>query len=89
DDVMGALEQHPEWSQEVRRLLLTDALLKLPALVQDLAKEVRQLAEAQGRTEQQVAALVQAQQQPEARVALLVEAQRQLLDRMVRMEGCL
>lgn len=68
-------------------------MLELPTLVQELAKEVRQLAEAQRRTEQQVSALMQAQHQTEAQLAALaqevqrfVEEQRQLTDHVARVE---
>lgn len=60
-DLVRLLGQHPEWQAELRRQLLTDELLELPALV-------RQLAEAQVRTEQRLDALT-------ARVDTLVEVQ--------------
>ncbi len=52
--LLRLLEQHPEWRAELRRLVLTDDLLGLPALV-------RGLAEAQTRTEARVAELAEAQ----------------------------
>ncbi|GBC92089.1 hypothetical protein HRbin15_00552 [bacterium HR15] len=51
-DLIRLLEEHPEWRAEMRRVLLTDALLQLPELVRDLT-------EAQRRTEQQVAELAE------------------------------
>jgi hypothetical protein len=70
------LREHPEWQAELRRLILTDELLELPSLV-------RQLVEAQRRTEEQVAQLTEAQRRTEealgrtqAQVAQLTEAQR-------------
>ncbi len=75
-DLVGLLEQHPHWRAELRRLVLSDELLELPTLA-------RRLAEAQQRTEGQlaaltgrVAALAEAQQRTEARVAALAEAQQ-------------
>lgn len=44
-DLMRLLDQHPEWRAELRRLLLTEELLSLPQVV-------RELAEAQARTEE-------------------------------------
>jgi hypothetical protein len=49
-DLLRLLEQHPEWRADLRLHVLSDELLELPSLV-------RQLVEAQGRTEQQLAAL--------------------------------
>ncbi len=51
-DLIRLLEEHPEWRAELRRVLLTEDLLRLPDLV-------RELIEAQQRTEQQLAELVQ------------------------------
>jgi len=75
-DLVRLLEERPEWRAELRRLVLTDELLALPELV-------RALAEAQRRTEVQVAALAEAQRRSEdrlgrveERIAGLTEAQR-------------
>jgi hypothetical protein len=70
-DLVRILEEHPEWRAELRRLVLTDELLTLPELVRDLV-------EAQRRTEEQVAALVEAQRRIEAQVAALVDAQQHI-----------
>jgi hypothetical protein len=67
-DLIELLAQHPEWRAELRRHVLSDDLLEVPALI-------RQLAEAQARTEARVEALVEAQARTEARVEALVEAQ--------------
>ncbi len=74
-DLLLLLEEHPEWRAELRRHVLTDELLELPALV-------RQLAEAQARTEERLAgltarveALVEAQARTEQRLVALAEAQ--------------
>jgi polyhydroxyalkanoate synthesis regulator phasin len=49
-DLLRLLEQHPEWQAEMRRHVLTEELLELPALV-------RRLTEAQTRTDEQLAIL--------------------------------
>lgn len=67
-DIIRIIGERPEWRAELRRLVLTDELLALPQLV-------RELAEAQKRTESQVQELVQAQKRTEARVEALAEAQ--------------
>ncbi|MGH2771653.1 MAG: hypothetical protein ACRDIU_07690, partial [Actinomycetota bacterium] len=56
-DLVQLLEEHPEWRAELRRLVLTDELLDLPAAIQHLSERIEALAEAQQRTEQQIEAL--------------------------------
>ena len=51
-DLVRLLEQQPEWRAELRRLVLTDEVLALPQTVQSLA-------EAQRRTDEQLAILTQ------------------------------
>jgi hypothetical protein len=68
EDLLGLLDQHPEWQAELRRRLLSDDLLELPSLV-------RQLAEAQVRTEQRLETLT-------ARVETLTERMGALTARM-------
>ncbi len=53
-DLIQLLEQHPEWRTELRRLMLSEELMSLP-------QAVRELAEAQRRTEQRVTELAEAQ----------------------------
>jgi hypothetical protein len=81
-DLTQLLTLHPEWRAEVRRLVLTDELLALPDLV-------RELAEAQKRTEQRVEELVEAQKRTELRVQELVQAQGRAEQRMGRLEGAM
>lgn len=42
--LLRILDQHPEWREELRRRLLTDELLALPAVVRDLAERMDRLA---------------------------------------------
>ena len=85
-DLVRLLEQRPEWRMELRRLVLTDELLELPAVV-------RALVEAQQRTEEQVRALVEAQRRTEQRVGQLEErvgrieeVQQRTEERLARLE---
>ena len=78
-DLVALLTQHPEWRAELRQLVLTEELLALPQIVRDLA-------EAQQRTEQLVAQLVEAQQRTERQIAQLVEAQRRAERQIVRLQ---
>ncbi|MFQ5594166.1 MAG: YraN family protein [Anaerolineae bacterium] len=68
-DLTRLLAERPEWQAELRRLILSEDLLALPAIVGELAEAQRELAEAQRRTEAQVQTLA-------ARVEELAEAQR-------------
>lgn len=61
DDFTGLLqllEQHPEWRAQLRRHVLADELLELPAIV-------RELAEAQKETQHQLERLAAAQERTE------------------------
>ena len=64
EDIVRALREHPEWLEEVRRLILTEELLQLPvqfaqlsALVQQLAAQVQRLVEQAERHEREMAEL--------------------------------
>jgi chromosome segregation ATPase len=64
EDIVKALREHPEWLEEVRRLILTEELLQLPvqfaqlsALVQQLATQVQRLVEQGKRHEREIRAL--------------------------------
>jgi polyhydroxyalkanoate synthesis regulator phasin len=60
-DLVRLLEERPEWRSSLRRLVLTDELLALPAQVAEFRihaeQRFQELAAAQARTETQVAAL--------------------------------
>ena len=86
-DLTQLLREHPEWRDELRRLLLSDELLSLPEVV-------RELAQAQRRTEDRLSALTEAQQRTEERlnalagiVKELVEAQRRTEERLDALAG--
>ncbi|MBS1251912.1 MAG: hypothetical protein MAG451_00946 [Anaerolineales bacterium] len=78
-DLVGILEAHPEWQQELRRLVLTGELLALPEIVRDLAQ-------AQQRTEQRLDELAQAQQRTEQRLERLEETVQALAEAQQRTE---
>jgi hypothetical protein len=63
-DLIGILEQHPEWRTDLRQLVLTEELLSLPQIVHDLVA-------AQQRTEQRVEELAEAQRRTEQRIGRL------------------
>ncbi|MDW8293388.1 MAG: hypothetical protein RML84_09890, partial [Anaerolineae bacterium] len=59
--LVEALQAHPEWRAELRRLVLTEELLELPTLVRELAEAQRRSEERIARLEEAVAALAEAQ----------------------------
>jgi len=82
-DLVNLLSLHPEWQEELRRLLLRDDFLALPRIVSALAEaqqrteqSVKELAEAQQRTDQSVKELAEAQQRTDQSVKELAEAQQ-------------
>jgi hypothetical protein len=104
-DLVRILEARPEWREELRRLVLTDELLALPeqlaALRARSEQQFQALAEAQQRTEGQVAALTdrvtvltdrvtvlaEVQQRTEGQVAVLVQAMQTLTDDVGELKG--
>ncbi len=85
-DLIRLLEQHPEWKSLLRASLLGDELLQLPSVV-------RELAEAQKRTEQRVEVLAQrveelaeAQKRTEQRVEVLAQRVEELAEAQKRTE---
>ncbi len=93
-DLLRLLREKPEWGEELRRAVLTEELLGLPALVREIASEVRALADAQlraeerlGRLEAAVEALAEAQRRAEERLGRLEEAQVRAEERLARLEA--
>ena len=92
-DLVRLLEQRPEWRDQLRRLVLTEELLDLPAVVRELAEQVRGLVQAQARTQAEVGelreavqALVQAQLRSEARLDRLEQKVDQLDQKFDRLD---
>src|SRR5205823_6409482 len=80
-DLIRLLAEHPEWRAELRRHVLSDELLELPALVRQLADQlatlttrVEGLAEAQARTEQRLERIEAGLVRLEAAIERLAEA---------------
>jgi len=94
EDMLRILEEKPEWQQRMRQAILTRELLELPARFEQLVETVKELVEAQRRTDARVdalaatvAELVEAQRRTEAQVAELVEAQRRTDARVDELAG--
>jgi len=77
-DLVRVLEEHPEWRSELRRVLLTDELLKLPQVVSRLAEEQHALAAQVRQLAEEQRALAGEQQTLTAQVRQLAEEQRAL-----------
>ncbi|MCS6910058.1 MAG: hypothetical protein NZM11_05745, partial [Anaerolineales bacterium] len=78
-DLVTLLQQRPEWREELRRLVLTQEILELP-------KVLRELAEAQKRTEQRVEELAEAQKRSEERLSGVEERLSGVEERLTRLE---
>ncbi len=83
------LYEHPEWRDELRRLVLSEELLKLPEAMRRLEESVQRLSEAVHELWEAVHRLAEAQQRTEQRVdrleiavAELAEAQRRTEQRV-------
>jgi hypothetical protein len=81
-DLVRSLREHPDWREELRALLLTQELLSLPTLVQELTKTVAHLAEGQQRLTEGQARLTARLEQLTETVVQLAEGQAQLTARL-------
>jgi hypothetical protein len=57
-DLIRLLGERPEWRAELRKHVLSDELLELPAIVRQLAERMDQLVETQARTERQIGSML-------------------------------
>jgi hypothetical protein len=73
NDLLQLLDDHPQWRFELRQRLMSEDFEALPGLV-------RELAEAQRRTEQRVEELTEAQRHFEQRLTRLEELLQQLIE---------
>ena len=72
-DLLQLLEQHPEWQAELRRQILTDELLELPALMRQLTERVDALAQRVDALTERMEALAAAQARTEERIATMAD----------------
>lgn len=79
-DLTRLLAAHPEWQAELRRHLLADDFLALPAIV-------RELAAAQKRAEERLAAAAEHLARLDAAVARLAEEQVRMRDDLASLKG--
>jgi hypothetical protein len=88
-DLARLLYDHPEWRAELRRLVLTDEMLELPALVRQLAESQRAMAQELRALAQEQHALAEAQRRTEERVGRLELALAELAEAQRRTEESL
>lgn len=81
-DLVRLLEQQPEWRAELRRLVLTDEVLALPQVVQSLAEAQRRTDEQLAILTQRVDDLVAAQRRTEEQLAVLTQRVDSLTQRV-------
>ncbi len=81
-DFLQALDEHPEWREELRRKVLTEELLSLPAIVQTLAQQLGQLTARVDQLTERVDQLTERVDQLTKRVDQLTERMDQLTERM-------
>ncbi|MCD6489597.1 MAG: hypothetical protein J7K20_02585 [Thermodesulfobacterium sp.] len=58
-DIIKALKEHPEWLEELRKIILTTELIELPRKIEKLFESVRKLEKRVGKIEEDVAVLKQ------------------------------
>ena len=85
-DLLHLLEAHPEWRAELRRHVLSDEVLELPALMRQLTERIEALAEAQARTERRVEELAEAQARTDQQLVTLTERVERLAEAQARTE---
>jgi outer membrane murein-binding lipoprotein Lpp len=84
-ELVRSLQDHPEWREELRALLLTQELLTLPALAQQLTETVARLAEGQERLTARMDQLTARMDQLTARVDQLTQRMDQLTEGQQRL----
>ncbi len=86
-DLVVALEEHPDWREELRRLLLTEDVLTLPQAVRELTEAHRRAEERLSRLEAAVAELTEAHRRAEERLAKAEERLAGVEERLSRLEA--
>ncbi|MBI4287082.1 MAG: hypothetical protein HY671_01480 [Chloroflexi bacterium] len=79
-DIIRIIGERPEWRAELRRLVLTEELLALPELVRELSQAQKRTEEQLGFLGERMAALAEAQRRTEERLGVLEERMAALAD---------
>lgn len=85
-DLLQLLAEHPDWREELRRALLSDDFLALPQIVRELTEAQKRSEERLTRLEQTVAELAEAQKRTEQQIRKLIEIQKQHVERLANVE---
>ena len=88
-DLVRLLADRPQWRAELRRLVLSEELLELPALARRQAEAQERSERRLERVEAALERLAEIQQRTEARVGELAEAQARTDGRLERVEATL
>lgn len=86
-DLVRLLDQHPEWRAELRRLVLTEELLRLPAIVAELAEAQRQSAVELAELRQAVTELRQTAAEQGEQFRQLTRVQSEMRDQFGGFQG--
>ncbi|MFN3742943.1 MAG: hypothetical protein ACK4VW_09815, partial [Anaerolineales bacterium] len=57
-ELISLLHDHPEWREPLRQMLLPEEVLRLPESMAELRASVRELIEAQKRSDQRIEEIV-------------------------------
>lgn len=92
-ELVRLLEQHPEWREALRLVLLGEELLTMPQLLRQvietqhqLVEQVAEIVAVQQRHEQQLAEIIRVQHRHEEQIAELIRVQHQILETQQRHE---
>ncbi len=85
-DLVQLLVEHPTWKAELRGLLLSDELLALPGVVKELAEAQRRTEERLDVLTESVKGLAEAQRRTEERLDALTETVKELAEAQRRTE---
>ena len=84
-DIVRIIEQHPEWRAELRRLVLTEELLTLPALVRELVEAQKRTEEHLGVLEERMATLAAEQERTSRYLGELTATMRETREQLTGM----
>lgn len=85
-DLISLLEQKPEWKVELRKVLLGDELLQMPAMLRELIELVHGVIERQDRMEKRLDSMEKRQDRMEQRQDRMEQRQDRMEQRQDRME---
>lgn len=82
NDLIRALQENPEWRAEMRRILLTEELLQVPVVAQEIVQSQRRHEQEMADIRAILAQMVEVQRESCRQIAELVEENRTLRESM-------